>query len=442
MTTGDSLPSHDAKNKAASRRRNLALFVLGLVTLPSCQAMLLVYGIRIREYFAINAEQFGTLFGSRGLGRIPALLTIGPLLARMGVRRVTELATVGIGIGFLILGVGGTLAAFRVSMPVMGFFLGLSGIAIPAFLISLFPDRKRRIFSVMLVASAAPSILTPLLANELLKWSNERGDAAFATVILQTPFVICGGALLLGGLLLSLAKLKESRAELERPHRIRIGQLLHLRSLAIVLMLSLHAAADTTLYTFLPMFMASQFKHLPLPPAAAVAGHGVAYVATRTLLSFWPEGKWHRGILCLAGPLGGTVIILTLWFGPAVSVPLLYTLASMMFAAEYPVLVSEVSSESMAEFGSIVAGGMLVSEFISFALLKGTGRLADLTGDFRLATQRGGLRFPGFRPDRRPDRSGQTDPGRATFQFLARLRVRPTSSKKSYPRRELLIADF
>ena len=384
MASGSSLPPDHPQSEAASRRRNLALFVLGLVTLPSCQAMLLVYGIRIREYFAINAEQFGTLFGSRGLGRIPALLTIGPLLARMGVRRVTELATVGIGIGFLILGVGGTLAAFRVSMPVMGFFLGLSGIAIPAFLISLFPDRKRRIFSVMLVASAAPSILTPLLANELLKWSAERGDAAFAA-ILQTPFGICGGALLLGGLLLSLAKLKESRGELEKPHRIRVSQLLHLRSLAIVLMLSLHAAADTTIYTFLPMFMASQFKHLPLPPAAAVAGHGVAYVATRTLLSFWPEGKWHRGILCLAGPLGGTVIILTLWFGPAVSVPLLYTLASMMFAAEYPVLVSEISSESMAEFGSIVACGMLVSEFIGFALLKGTGRLADLTGDFRLA---------------------------------------------------------
>ncbi len=384
MTDGDSLPSPDAAGKAAARRRNLALFVLGLVTLPSCQAMLLVYGTRIREYFAINAEQFGTLFGTRGLGRIPALLTIGPLLSRLGVRRVTELATVGAGIAFLILGVGGTLTAFRVSMPAMGFFLGLSGIAIPAFLISLFPDRKRRIFSLMLVASAAPSILTPLLANELLKWSDKRGDSAFATIF-QTPFAICGGALLLGGLLLSLAKLKESRGELEKPHRIRISQLLRLRSLAIVLMLSLHAAADTTLYTFLPMFMASQFKHLPLPPATAVAGHGVAYVATRTLLSFWPEGKWHRGILCLAGPLGGTTVILTLWFGPAVSVPILYTLASMMFAAEYPVLVSEVSSESMAEFGSIVAGGMLVSELIGFALLKGTGRLADMTGDFRLA---------------------------------------------------------
>ena len=384
MTSGDSLPSHDATRKAAARRRNLALLVLGLVALPSSQAMLLVYGTRIREYFAINAEQFGTLFGSRGLGRIPALLTIGPLLSRLGVRRATELAAAGAGIAFLILGVGGTLPAFRVSMPAIGFFLGLSGVAIPAFLISLFPDRKRRIFSLMLVASAAPSILTPLLAHELLKWSDQRGDAAFATVF-QTPFAICGGALLLGGLLLSLAKLKESRAELERPHRIRVGQLLRLRSLAIVLMLSLHAAADTTLYTFLPMFMASQFTRLPLPPATAVAGHGLAYVATRTLLSFWPEGKWHRGILCLAGPLGGTTIILTLWFGPAVSVPILYTLASMMFAAEYPVLVSEVSSESMAEFGSIVAGGMLVGELIGFALLKGTGRLADLTGDFRMA---------------------------------------------------------
>ena len=71
MASGSSLPPDHPQSEAASRRRNLALFVLGLVTLPSCQAMLLVYGIRIREYFAINAEQFGTLFGSRGLGRIP-----------------------------------------------------------------------------------------------------------------------------------------------------------------------------------------------------------------------------------------------------------------------------------------------------------------------------------------------------------------------------------
>lgn len=384
MKTDSPAPSNNSKNKAKTERRNLALFVIGLVTLPGCNAMLPVYGPRLKEYFSITAEQFGTLIGARSLGRIPALLTIGPMLARFGVRRVTELATVGAGLGFLILAVGGTLLAFQISMPVTGLFLGFSGIAIPAFLLSLFPERKRRIFSIMLVASAAPSILTPLLANELLKWSDDRGAAGFATV-LQTPFGISGGALLLGGLLLSLAKLGESRAEIEKPHRIRVSQLLRLRSLAIVLMLSLHAAADNTLYTFLPLFMVSHFERLPLPPAWAVSGHGVAYVATRTFLSFWPEGVGHRAILCLAGPLGGTIVILTLWFGPAVSVPLLYTLASMMFAAEYPVLVSEISSESMAEFGSIVAGGMLVSEFITFALLKGAGRVADVTGDYRLA---------------------------------------------------------
>ncbi len=384
MKTESVVSSNNSKNKAKTEQRKLALFVIGLVTLPGCNAMLPVYGPRLKEYFAITAEQFGTLIGARSLGRIPALLTIGPMLARLGVRRVTELATVGAGLGFLILAVGGTLLAFQISMPVTGLFLGFSGIAIPAFLISLFPERKRRIFSIMLVASAAPSILTPLLANELLKWSVSRGDAGFATV-LQTPFGISGSALLLGGLILGLVKQDASRAELEKPHRIRMSQLLRLRSLAIVLMLSLHAAADNALYTFLPLFMVSHFKRLPLPPAWAVSGHGVAYVATRTFLSFWPEGVGHRAILCLAGPLGGTIVILTLWFGPAVSVPFLYTLASMMFAAEYPVLVSEISSESMAEFGSIVAGGMLVSEFITFALLKGAGRVADVTGDYRLA---------------------------------------------------------
>ena len=72
------------------------------------------------------------------------------------------------------------------------------GVAIPAFLIALFPALKRRMFSVMLVASAAPSMLYPQLADQLLKWSEEGGDQAFG-VVLATPFAVTGAVLVLGG---------------------------------------------------------------------------------------------------------------------------------------------------------------------------------------------------------------------------------------------------
>ena len=183
---------------------------------------------------------------------------------------------------------------------------------------------------------------------------------------------------------------------MEQTSRIRLGDLLRPRSLVIVLLISLHGAADNTLYYFLPMFMENQFDNLPVAPAWAVSGHGLAYVITRTFLSLLPEGMAHRAILTLAGPLGGTIVISTLWFGTAPSVPALYTLASLMFAAEYPVLVSEVSSRSMGQFGSVLAGGLLISEAVTFVFLKGTGRLADLTGDYPCSSQRRCLRICGL----------------------------------------------
>ena len=109
----------------------------------------------------------------------------------------------------------------------------------------------------------------------------------------------------------------------------------------------------------------------------------MAYLITRSLLSLLPEGMGQRAILTLAGPIGGSLLLVMLWQGNAV--PLIYTLASLFYAAEFPVLLSEISSRSMAHFASVMSGGYLVSNAVSFLLMKGTGRLADTTGDFRVA---------------------------------------------------------
>ena len=367
-----------------THRRNLALFLIGLKTLPSVFNTIPIYATRLRQLFSLNAEQYGTLIGTGTFGRIPALLMVGPLVAYFGVRRVVEFAIIGVGFTFLTIGILGNLTSFQIAMPSQGFFSGISIIAFPAFLISLYPALKRRMVSVMLVASAAPGILTPLMANELLKWSAQRDNIDFSAV-LRLPFLVAGSLLILGGMILLSRKNLAFQTEIEKPHPIHLTELLRPRSLIIVLLISLHTAADGTLYFFVPMFMEHHFDHLPIAAAWALSGHNIAYVLSRSSLSALPEGVGQRSILSLAGPIGGIIIILTLWFGPAVSVPLLYALASLAFAAEFPALISEISSKSMAEFGSIMSGGMIISSLVMFVFLKGTGYIVDLTNDYRFA---------------------------------------------------------
>ena len=263
--------STDSEPDAASQRRKLALVLIGLITLFSYTSVFPVFGTRIREYFSINAEQFGTLIGVASFGRIPSYLLVGLLIAGLGIRRVVMLALVGTGVSFLIIGIGGKLMTFHVGMVAMG------GIAIPALLIALYPALKRRMFSVQLVAVAGPAILFPLLAQQMLNWSASRGDRAFAAVLF-VPFIIAGAILLVGGVLQGIRKQGRVEVQLEATSTIKLRELLNGRSLLIMLLIALHGAADNTVFYFFPQFMETHFSRLPVAPAWAIAGHGLAYV--------------------------------------------------------------------------------------------------------------------------------------------------------------------
>ena len=99
----------NSEEKTQKERRNLALLVIGLVALPSVSSMLPVFSTRIREYFVINAEQYGSLMGMQSLGRMFSLALVGPLVARFGVGRVSEFSFVAVGGACLLLGLGGSL---------------------------------------------------------------------------------------------------------------------------------------------------------------------------------------------------------------------------------------------------------------------------------------------------------------------------------------------
>jgi MFS family permease len=386
-----------------TNRWGLATVVVGLTMLASCTSMFPVLGPRITELYSITAEQYGEIIGLRSLCRIPSLLVVGPLIALLGARRVAELAMIGIGAAYLILGIGQTLLSLRLCMMIMGLFFGLFSIAIPALLISLFPSRKRGMFSVNLVALAFPSMIYPFVAGHLLKWTADKPELQS---VIFAPFGVIGGLLAGGAVLLFLWKrepgvdpsdtdVTSNRGESadsgflaaikNRMWEIAV-QLCSFRSGLIVLLICLHGSADNTTYTFLPMFMEARFEHQAAGWTAwAVSAHGLAYVLTRSVLSVMPEQVGQRAILTLAGPLGGSLVIAMLWYSPPLAIPLLYLLASLMFAAEFPTLASEVSTRSMGGFGTVLATGLLLSEVATFAMQKTTGRLADSTGDYRVA---------------------------------------------------------
>lgn len=373
-----------------------------------------ILGPRISELYSITAEQYGEIMGLRNLCRVPSLFIVGPLIALLGVRRVAEISMIGIGAAYLTLGIGQTLISLQLCLSLMGFFFGLFAIAIPALLISLFPARKRGMFSINLVAFAFPSMIYPFVASEILQWSADRTESGTS---IFSPFSIFGGLLAGGAALLLVWK---RAPELDRENepaspdgdtsagiglladiKSRMGevvaQLFSFRSCLIVLLICLHASADNTIYAFLPMFMNAEFANLPASQAAlAISAHGLAYVLTRTVLSIMPEKLGQRVILTLAGPLGGSLVIAMLWYGSPFSIPVLYLLASLMFAAEYPTLASEVSSRSIGGFGTVLATGLLLSEIATYALQKVTGRLADTTGDYRVALSFAACGFVAF----------------------------------------------
>ena len=366
------------------RQPTLAAAVLILAMLTSYNGVMPVFATRICKFFSLSVEQYGTMIGLGVLVQIPALLLVGLLIARFGVRRIAEFSIVGIGACFVVVGLGANLSSLRCSVAAHGFFAALSKVAVPAFLIALYPALKRRMLSVQLVVFSTVGIAIPLWANQLLKWSAQRDDLVFSQVFFG-PFLIVGCIIVIGGVLLSLRSQPFLQVQHKKKETLHVRELFQYRSLVIVLLVALHVAADGTIYSFLAMFMEHHFDVLPFSPAWALSGHNIAYLVTRFLLSLLPEGFPQRKILTLAGPIGGCILLLMLWQGHAISIPLLYTLASLFYAAEFPALVSEISSRSMGHFGTVLATGFLAGNAANFLLLTGTGRLFDTTGDFRVA---------------------------------------------------------
>ena len=106
---------HDPAEASSRRRRRLAIAVLLFFNLTAYSGVIDVFSPRLREYFSLSFEQWGTMTGLGSLGQTASLLLVGLVIARFGVRRITELSLGGVGGCFLLIGQGASLLALKVA---------------------------------------------------------------------------------------------------------------------------------------------------------------------------------------------------------------------------------------------------------------------------------------------------------------------------------------
>ena len=154
--------------------------------------------------------------GLGSLGQTASLLLVGLVIARFGVRRITELSLGGVGACFLLIGQGASLLALKVSLGFQGLFSGFSRSSLPAYLVALYPSHKRRMISLQLTCGSVMGIVIPLWANQLLNWSREGGHQELARLFFS-PFLVAGCLVLCGWALLSFSRQPERSKAFKPP---------------------------------------------------------------------------------------------------------------------------------------------------------------------------------------------------------------------------------
>jgi len=299
------------------------------------------------------------------------------------------------GVGFVLCSLTRRLVFFEASLVMLGMFGAMAGIAGMSLLVGLYPAWKRRILAITLVSYSLPSIIFPVLAQHLLSVASQGQDTAFA-VVFHLPFAIVGLILIGGGLLLGGLHRADATSQIGAHEPVQLRKLLSQSILLIVFLAALHGSSDNTLSGWMPKYMTASFEHLPLSPGVVLALFSLVYVIARGLLAALPEGTGQRAFLTLAGPLGGLLMLGTIWRGNAIQVGLLYPLAGFMWCLEYPSLLSEIESRSEVHFSTVLMGASLVSSLLTFVQLNIVGWVADRTGSLRWAMTPAALGFVAF----------------------------------------------
>lgn len=355
-----------------------------------------IFAHRAQQHFGITESYLGFVLSSGAIGSLFSLLLVGPATDRLGPRRMLRLCLLGTGIAFTVAGLGTSLHAFQAGLVLAGFFGAAKAVAVPTFLVCLYPQLRRRMVTVSLVSLAVPGISYPVLAQWLLG-RVEAGALDFATV-LHGPFLVSGIVLMAGQFLLTLSGgAGEESGETAAEHAgFRLRDVLTAPALLIILCATLHAGADNAVYGWLPKFLESEWETLPIGTGVMLGLYSLAYTVSRLGLAALPEGWGQRAFLVAPGPTGGLLLIAAIWMGGPLAIAVIYPIAALVISVQYPALLAEIRETTPARFSAIYGASIWTTSVMTILNVNLIGQLGARTGDLRLGLTIAALGFIAF----------------------------------------------
>lgn len=312
-------------------------------------------------------------FSSAGLGLLLACVSAGTfigvsavhfLLRQVPAGRALLGALVGTAACYLFLGLAPGAVLFGIGLVALGVFLGVVAITTPAFLVEAFPEARRRVLSLGIMAESLSGLVFPPLADALLWAIGPAATPRRFALAFRTPYVAVGALLVpVAARLRALSGAVPQQRSPADAVRLR-GLLASPIAWLLVVMAVVHGSSDGTIYAWLPTVYAEGHKVMPLPPGTLLVGQSLAYIVGRLLLAALPEGFGRHLLLVLPGLLGGTTLLVCLGLDSPWALLVGYPLAAFLWCAEYPVLVAELAARFPGQFRSL-----LVAIFIAMPAL-------------------------------------------------------------------------
>ena len=364
----------------ATPRGAQAALVIVLVAIASIGAAIPIFRDRLQDYFSLSTTRYGLLLNMGAFVGVAGSLAGGPLMARIGPRRMLMVCLAGAIAGMALAIWPGSWILFLTALAVTAFFVAPMNFAMQAYLSDLFPDRRRKILSLSLVASSVFFMLFPLLAELLLSFTRPGHPSDFGWVI--HGLYAAAAAVLLLGLLAMTGSARVTHTEAATASSV--STLSTGAIVLLVVLLTLHGTADTVLSIWMPRVLSStSYAVQPFLPGAVMSAYSLGYVVSRFLLSLLPENRWRRRLMVFPGLLGGTVLLAGILTQNQAWTAVGFVAGAFLWSVECPVFIAALTGAG-PRFGNAIAIFSAVAGLTTFALGTSLGALADHLGEAQM----------------------------------------------------------
>jgi len=346
--------------------------------------MLSVFRSDMQEYFGISLSQFGLLLSIGTLPGVFGSLLGGRLVDRVGPRTVMRVCLVGTALGMILVSLAETWGFMLLSLCVLALFGPTLSIATHAYLVRLFPNRRRRVLAISMVVVSVMGGCFSLLAEGLVQLHRHSEDVSFAA-ILHAPFAISAGILLVGSFVYARRRSRE-RAD-SQDMAVDAQRLDHLKpgNMLLVALLITHTIFDVAANTWMPRVLDScSFSEVVFKPGYVMFGFSSAYVVSRSLLSLMGERRGRRIMMVAPSFLGAAALTAGVLSRSQATLSICYVLAGFLWSVEYPVILAILAEQSGPRFGSAMAMQMVGMGIGTFAATNLMGLLGQHLGEANL----------------------------------------------------------